>query len=180
MRRLATTFGACALGACVLTTTRPERAGAQSTPPAPGATVRMSVEGVEHSYTGRLVSLGTDSVIVRVGRSRMVRVSRGQVTRLDVARRRPATTSTLEGFALGAAAGATVGILIGPSMVHSNGAQRGLEFTAHDGRVIGGVLLGVIGGAIGGVAGHSRATHWEQVPLSVATRPHGIGVALTF
>ena len=180
MRRLATTVGACAVGACILVAARPERSGAQGTRPDPGAPVRMSVEGVEHPYAGHLVSLTADSVIVQVARSRVVRASRGQVTRLEVGRTGSRTASTLEGIGIGAAIGATVGVLMGPSMVHSNGEQRGLTFIAHDGRVIGGVLLGAIGGAIGGVIGHGRATHWERVPLGVATRRGGVGIALAF
>ena len=166
------------LGAVILLAAGPERTTAQGTHVEAGAPVRLSIEGVERPFTGHLFSLTADSIAVQVARSRVVRVSRAQVTRLEVARRGSAATSTLEGFGIGAAIGVTVGVLMGPTMVHTNGEPRGLTFTAHDGRVVGGVLLGVIGGTIGAVAGHSRATRWEQVPLSVTTRNKGLGIAL--
>lgn len=180
MRRLATTVGACTAGTLLLIGAEPTRIAAQETRLDAGAPVRLRIEGVERPFTGHLVSLTPDSITVRVARSRVVRASRAQVTRLEVGHTGPRTNSTLEGFGIGAAVGATVGVVMGPSMFESHGDRQAIEVTGHDGRVIGGVLLGAIGGAIGAVIGHGRATHWEQIPLSVTTRHKGLAVAFAF
>ena len=99
---------------------------------------------------------------------------------MEVARRVPSARHTLEGMAIGGGIGATLGVLVGPTMIATKPGDRGLSFSRHDGRVIAGLFFGVVGTALGGVLGHARATQWQPVPLTVGARGRGIEVAVAF
>ena len=158
-------------------------AGAFAQQLAPGARVRATVAeapdrpaGPFRQVTGRLVRLGTDTVLVAQG-DRVVAVPRHGLIRLEtpggsVSRGR----SALRGAGMGAAIGFIGGAVLSYAAYEPCEGEF-LCFSRESEAVMGGVVAGALGLAIGGVIGAARGRErWQRVPIDADTR---VGVVAT-
>ena len=167
----------------------------------PGAQVRIKLPG-EHVWTGTLVSLAGDSMLVRSASgsdTTLVRLSR--TTRLDVSAGRRSSRHLVRNTVIGLAVGAGLGSGIGGGMTRG-GCQKGDPCWENfcflcdwvsgppnppvtDHGTAGMVIGGLVGGALGALVSRHRFEDWR--PVSVARRratvtlsPAGGSVALAF
>ena len=182
-------------------TTRDMRVDQTSALMTPGAHVRVKLPG-EHAWTGTLVSIAGDSMLVRGtagSDTTLVRVSRA--TRLDVSAGMRSSRHLVRNTVIGLGLGAGLGSLVGGGMT-KGGCQKGdpcwenicflCDFVTTtpnpaitDHAVAGTVIGGLAGGALGLLVSRHRSHDWRQVAVTrlrtaVSLTPRRGGVAIAY
>jgi len=165
----------------------------------PGAHVRVKLPG-EHAWTGTIVSLADDSMLVRGASgsdTTLVRLS--QVTQLQVSAGMRQSRHLVRNTAIGVVAGGALGWMVGRGMV-SGGCSKGdycwehaLQFWYDGGKsppvtdhaTAGTVVGGLVGGTLGLLVSRLRREDWRPVSVTprrtaVTLSPGGGMVAIRF
>ena len=160
----------------------------------PGAHVRVKLPG-ERAWTGTLVSLANDSMLVRGASgadTTLVRLSR--VTRLEVSAGKRRSPHLIRNTAIGVAIGSGLGWVIGTAM-QSGGCDRhdpcwldlwGPPTPPPTDHAMEGTLIGgLAGGALGVLGSRARTEDWRPVSVTprgttVRLSPRGASVAIAF
>ena len=165
----------------------------------PGAHVRVKLRG-EHAWTGTLVSLAADSMLVHGASgidTTLVRLS--QVSELYVSAGMRRSRHLVRNTAIGVVAGSGLGWVVGRGMV-SGGCTKGEYCWEHavqfyfeggssppvtDRATVGTVVGGLVGGTVGLLVSRLRREDWRPVSVpsrrtTVTLSPGGGRVAIRF
>ncbi|HUQ82068.1 MAG TPA: hypothetical protein VM076_13040 [Gemmatimonadaceae bacterium] len=159
----------------------------QTVQPKSGDRIRVTAApNTLYHRTALLLSIRSDTLLLRVAPAETLAVALRGVTRLEVSTgRRPLI---LRGAGIGAAAGFTSGAFLG--YASGDDKSRFFAFTAKEKAVIYGVGLGAVGLVVGTVVGFFNFTdRWTSVDLGesgpsprlhVDVAGHRLGVAVSF
>jgi hypothetical protein len=129
----------------------------------PGQRVRVtSTLEATPVMTGLIGEVGSDTLLllrqVKSGDPRLTPIPMASIVELQVSRGTHSRWQT--GLAIGAAAGAVTGVILGAS------SEGDLFFSTSDRALLGAIVFTPIGGAVGLIAGAvTKSERWETVPV---------------